>query len=182
MPIPFVLRKSKQHADEHAKQKSQDATAKNLSSQAHLTSGSGVIMYTFNAQTNTVEGSFVLAQYGGALATETGTKCEGTPGQLAGVYDIVTYTPTQEVFATGKLILAAVGTAGAYNVRYKLIPTPENLEMLGYTPGTVLVYDAIGYLLPDGVHFTAAWDNDLYVRRIGSEAAEWGYRLFKVTQ
>lgn len=181
MPIPFVLRKSPQDANDHAKEKGQGEALKSAQAQAKLQSGSGVIMYTFNAQTNTVEGSFVLAQYGGALATETGTKCEGTPGQLAGVYDIVTYTPTQDVFATGKLILAAVGTAGAYNVRYKLVPTPENLEMLGYTPGTVLVYDAIGYLLPDGVHFTAAWDNDLYVRRIGTEAAEWGYRLFKPT-
>lgn len=180
MPIPFVLRKSKQHAGDHAKQ-APGGGPKSPQPQANLTSGSGVIMYTFNSQTNTIEGTFVLAQYGGALAKETGTKCEGTPGQIAGVYDIITYTPTNDVFATGKLILVAVGTAGAYSVAYKLEPTPPNLEMLGYTQGTVLLYDAIGYLLPDGIHLTAAWDNDLYVRAIGSEAVEWGYRVFKPT-
>lgn len=181
MPIPFVLRKSKQDADEHSKQKGQGEALVSAQAQPQLQSGSGVIMYTFDAQANTVEGWFVLAQYGGALARETGTKCEGTPGQLAGVYDIVTYTPTNDVFATGKLILFPVGTAGAYSVTYKLLPTPENLEFLGFTPGTKLIYDAIGYLLPDGIHLTAAWDNDLYVRRISADAAEWGYRLFKTT-
>ena len=181
MPLPFVLRKSKQQHDDHAKQVGSEKSAKSPQVQAKLTSGCGVIMYTFNSQNNSVEGWFVLAQYGGALAKETGTKCEGTPGQLAGVYDIVTYTPTNDVFATGKLILVPVGTAGAYNVTYKLVATPENLAMLGYTEGTVLVYDAIGFLLPDGIHFTVGWDNDLYVRAIGTEAAEWGYRVFKPT-
>jgi histidinol dehydrogenase len=182
MPIPFVLRKSKQQPADNAKQEVKEgAKPKKREAQATLTSGNGVIMYTFNSQNDTVEGTFVLAQYGGELATETGTKCEGIPGQLAGVYNIVTYTPTNEVFATGKLILVAVGTAGAYNVTYELDATPENLAMLGYTEGTTLIYDAIGYLLPDGIHFTAAWDNNLYVRQVGTEAAEWGYRIFKPT-
>jgi len=182
MPIPFVLRKSNQHAADHAKQQVKEpAAGKSQKVEAKLTSGCGVIMYTFDSQTNSFEGTFVLAQYGGALAKETGTKCEGTPGQVAGVYNIITYTPTNDVFATGKLILNPVGTAGAYSVTYLLDATPENLAMLGYTEGTTLVYDAIGYLLPDGIHLTVGWDNDLYVRKVGAEAVEWGYRIFKPT-
>jgi hypothetical protein len=182
MPLPFVLRKSKQSADDHDKpQEHLLKVAKKPQAQATLTSGCGVIMYTFNLQANTLEGTFVLAQYAGALALETGTKCDGTPGQIAGVYDIVTYTPANDVFATGKLIFAAVGGNGAYSVKYLLDATPPNLAMLGYTEGTTLIYDAIGYALPDGIHMAVGWDNDLYVRTIGSDAVEWGYRLFKPT-
>jgi hypothetical protein len=163
MPIPFVF-KSKKH----------DKSAK---AEGQLTSSSGVIVYTWDSQANTVEGTFVLAMYEGALAKETGTKCEGEPGQLAGVYKITTYTPTGAVFATGQLILAAVGTFGAYNVTFVLEPTPENMASLGYVQGTKLVYDAIGYQLQDKVHFAVAWDNNLYTRTIGSDAKEWGYRV-----
>jgi hypothetical protein len=182
MPIPFVLHKPKHLASgSSTHQVESRELPKKPQSATQLTSGSGVIMYTWNKQANTVEGTFVLAQYEGALATETGTKSDGPSGALAGTYDITTYTPTNDVFATGKLILVPVGVSGAYNVTYILEPTPENLAMLGYTAGTKLVYDAIGYLLPDGIHLTAAWDNNLYVRNVDSTATEWGYRVFKPT-
>ena len=184
MPIPFV-RQSKKHAAPAALERAAKAQAEPIArlpeAEAQLTSGCGVIMYAWDSQANTVEGSFVLAMYEGVLAKETGTKIKGEPGQLAGVYAIKTYTPAGDIFATGQLILAAVGTSGAFSVTYVLEPTPENMSSLGYVEGTKLVYDAIGYQLEDKVHFAVAWDNNLYTRTIGSDMKEWGYRIVTPT-
>lgn len=181
MPIPLPS-KSRKHVPSHVAQVAQSGIAAQApTATPELTSGCGVIMYTWNSAANTIEGTFVLSVYGGSLAKEVGKKTKGTSGQLPGVYDIQTFTDTGVLFATGQLILAAVGTAGAYSVQYILHPTPENLKALGYVEGTALVYDAIGYFLPDNVHLAVGWDNNLYTRNLGTAATEWGYRVVTPT-
>ena len=146
---------------------------------AALTSGCGVIAYTWNLQNGTILGQFVLAMYEGNIATETGVKVAGAPGQLAGTYAIQTYTSTGALFAQGLLILEPVGTNGAYAVKYILDPVDP--AGLGYVPGTLLFYDAIGYQTQNPPSLSVAWDNDLYTRNIGTGLKEWGYRLVSPT-
>jgi hypothetical protein len=196
MPIPFVHKakvataavakgakstKPAPPSNEAAKQIAERLTSDRRASEAQLTSSSGVIVYQWDSSANTLFGTFVLGMYEGALATETGTKVKGEAGQLPGVYAIQTYTPTNDIFADGLLILEAVGSLGAYNVTYVLNPTPDNLEALGYVQGTTLYYSAIGYLVKGQPVLTVAWDNNLYTRSIGATAKEWGYRVVTPT-
>lgn len=192
MPIPYVLklaanktsttRKPKKNAPPTPKKANEMAkrlasALENRQDATQLTSSSGVIVYQWDNQQNTLVGTFVLALYAGDLAQEFGRKVQGESGQLAGIYAISTHTPTGAIFANGLLIIDAVGNLGAYKVTFILEPTPENLHNLGYVEGTVLFYDALGYLPQGQTQFSVAWDNDVYVRNIGTTTKEWGYRV-----
>ena len=139
--------------------RSRRKTADLSSPDPEAVSPSGVISYEWNSQEGSLYGTFVLALYGGEVAVETGAKRSGSPGELAGDYDITTFTPTGDVFATGTLVIVPMGSAGAFDVTFILLP--EDLAALGYIDGTVLTYKAIG-MQTSATQLVVAWDNDVY--------------------
>ncbi|WP_437724990.1 hypothetical protein [Sorangium sp. So ce861] len=133
----------------------------------------GVIIYRMDMNGN-IEGTFALAQYGGALAREIGKKMSDNPGSFAGEYSVTTFRPDNRKFADGRMIADPLGNQGAYRVRWVLRPVEEALQELGYVSGTELIYDAIGITLDGGKDVSVAWDNSVFTRKWpgGSDAAQ----------
>ena len=146
--------------------------------------GAGVVVYDWNAAENTLSGTFVLAMYHGLLATETGHKIEGIPGELPGTYRIETLSPNGAAFSHGLLLLVPMGGDGAYDVTYDLTPLPENVAALGFAPGTRLGFKAVGLYLSAQSKLAVSWDNNLYTRLWDASDvshAEWGLRIVRST-
>jgi len=146
--------------------------------------GAGIVVYDWNAAENTLSGTFVLAMYQGLLATETGHKIEGVPGELPGTYRIETLTPNGGVFSHGLLLLVPMAGEGAYDVTYDLTPLPDHLAVLGFAPGTRLGFKATGLFLTGLAKLAVSWDNNLYTRlwEAGEVShAEWGQRIVRST-
>lgn len=150
----------------------------------HHDSGAGVIVYSLGETDAELTGTFVLRLYGGALATETARR-RGDRGEgFVGDFDIDTLTPAGGRFATGTLHVSRLGDAGAYDVTYVLEPVEECQRELGFTPGTKMVYKAVGMGPPAVPQLVVAWDNDEYVRVWEGAAMryeEWGYRRVTAT-
>ncbi len=145
--------------------------------------GSGVIAYLWDPADGTLNGTFALALYEGELATETATKASGEPSVLAGTYDVTTFEPNKDVFATGTLKLDPLGTQGVYVVKWRLSPTADVLASLGLVPDTAFEYTALGMSVAGSNVLVVGWDNNVYTRvwaASGITYHEWGQRI--VTQ